>query len=172
MNVITIGRFISGAGGIWGLPKPVSSAAGCDRQSGFQVGTGQSLPDVALLSRVAAELRVSVVELLSGESMNVARSSNLDEADGWEREADQATPLTLQRKAPEDLLVSPYLFGSNLEHTRSCLYTAYPPKWSAIGSSPGSPLPARAARWNGSPWGNGLCLPWTSPTPATGRATT
>lgn len=78
---------------------------------------------MALLSRVAAELRVSVVELLSGEPMNVARSSNLDEADGWEREAAQATPLTLQRKAPEDLLVSPYLFGSNLEHTRSCLYT-------------------------------------------------
>ena len=48
---------------------------------------GKSLPDVALLSRVAAELRVSVVELLSGEPMNVARSSNLDEDDGWEREA-------------------------------------------------------------------------------------
>ena len=84
---------------------------------------GKSLPDVALLSRVAAELRVSVVELLSGEPMNVARSSNLDEDDGWEREAAQATPLELQRKDPEDLLVSPYLFGSNLEHTRSCLYT-------------------------------------------------
>lgn len=84
---------------------------------------GKSLPDAALLSRVAAELRVSVVELLSGELMNVARSSNLDEADGWEGKAAQATPLTLQRKGPEDLLVSPYLFGSNLEHTRSCLYT-------------------------------------------------
>ena len=78
---------------------------------------------MALLSRVAAELRVSVVELLSGEAMNVTRSSNLDEDDGWEREAAQATPLELQRKDPEDLLVSPYLFGSNLEHTRSCLYT-------------------------------------------------
>ena len=68
---------------------------------------GKSLPDVTLFSRVAAELRVSVVELLSGELMNVVRSSNLDEA-----------------------VVS---------------IPAYPPRWFAIESSPGSPRLARAA---------------------------
>lgn len=124
MNVSQIGRFISWRRADLGLTQAqLAQRLDVTDKAVSKWERGKSLPDVALLSRVAAELRVSVVELLSGESMNVARSSNLDEADGWEREADQATPLTLQRKAPEDLLVSPYLFGSNLEHTRSCLYT-------------------------------------------------
>ena len=124
MNVSQIGRFISRRRADLGLAQAqLAQRLDVTDKAVSKWERGKSLPDVALLSRVAAELRVSVVELLSGESMNVARSSNLDEADGWEREADQATPLTLQRKAPEDLLVSPYLFGSNLEHTRSCLYT-------------------------------------------------
>lgn len=124
MNVSQIGRFISRRRADLGLTQAqLAQRLDVTDKAVSKWERGKSLPDVALLSRVAAELRVSVVELLSGESMNVARSSNLDEADGWEREADQATPLTLQRKAPEDLLVSPYLFGSNLEHTRSCLYT-------------------------------------------------
>ena len=42
---------------------------------------GKSLPDVGILGRLAAELRVSVVEILSGETRNVARSSNLDESE-------------------------------------------------------------------------------------------
>ena len=92
-----------------------------------------------------AELRVSVVELLSGELMNVVRSSNLDEAVDWDGKAAQATPLTLRRDDPADLLVSPYLFGSNLEHTRSCIYTGLSARWFAIGSSPGNPRLARAA---------------------------
>lgn len=124
MNVSQIGRFISWRRADLGLTQAqLAQRLDVTDKAVSKWERGKSLPDVALLSRVAAELRVSVVELLSGESMNVARSSNLDEADSWEREADQATPLTLQRKAPEDLLVSPYLFGSNLEHTRSCLYT-------------------------------------------------
>ena len=124
MNVSQIGRFISWRRADLGLTQAqLAQRLDVTDKAVSKWERGKSLPDVALLSRVAAELRVSVVELLSGEAMNVARSSNLDEADGWEREADQATPLTLQRKAPEDLLVSPYLFGSNLEHTRSCLYT-------------------------------------------------
>lgn len=124
MNLSQIGRFISRRRADLGLTQAqLAQRLDVTDKAVSKWERGKSLPDVALLSRVAAELRVSVVELLSGESMNVARSSNLDEADGWEREADQATPLTLQRKAPEDLLVSPYLFGSNLEHTRSCLYT-------------------------------------------------
>lgn len=124
MNVSQIGRFISRRRADLGLTQAqLAQRLDVTDKAVSKWERGKSLPDVALLSRVAAELRVSVVELLSGEPMNVARSSNLDEADGWEREAAQATPLTLQRKAPEDLLVSPYLFGSNLEHTRSCLYT-------------------------------------------------
>lgn len=84
---------------------------------------GKSLPDITLLNRLAAELRVSVVEILSGESLQVGRSSNIDQEPPWEGAVEQAEALTLPRTETEDLLVSPYLFGSNLEHTRSCLYT-------------------------------------------------
>ena len=106
---------------------------------------GKSLPDVTLFSRVAAELRVSVVELLSGELMNVVRSSNLDEAVDWDGKAAQATPLTLRRDDPADLLVSPYLFGRIWSTLAPVSIPAYPPRWFAIGSSPGSPRLARAA---------------------------
>ena len=124
MNISQIGRFISQRRVTLGLTQAqLAQRLDVTDKAVSKWERGKSLPDVALLSRVAAELRVSVVELLSGEAMNVTRSSNLDEADGWEGKAAQATPLTLQRKGPEDLLVSPYLFGSNLEHTRSCLYT-------------------------------------------------
>ena len=124
MNVSQIGRFISQRRAALGLTQAqLAQRLDVTDKAVSKWERDKSLPDVGLLSRVAAELRVSVVELLSGEPMNVARSSNLDEADGWEREVAQATPLALQRKDPEDLLVSPYLFGCNLEHTRSCLYT-------------------------------------------------
>lgn len=124
MNISQIGRFISQRRVTLGLTQAqLAQRLDVTDKAVSKWERGKSLPDVALLSRVAAELRVSVVELLSGEAMNVTRSSNLDEDDGWEREAAQATPLELQRKDPEALLVSPYLFGSNLEHTRSCLYT-------------------------------------------------
>ena len=124
MDLSQIGRFISQRRVTLGLTQAqLAERLDVTDKAVSKWERGKSLPDTTLLSHVAAELRVSVVELLSGELMNVARSSNLDEADGWEGKAAQATPLTLERKGPEDLLVSPYLFGSNLEHTRSCLYT-------------------------------------------------
>lgn len=82
---------------------------------------GKSSPDIALLNRLAAELRVSVIELLSGELLNVARSSNLDGIGACEQEGDHTKPFFLEPSAPGDLMVSSYLFGSNLEHTRSCI---------------------------------------------------
>ena len=82
---------------------------------------GKSLPDIALLNRLAAELRVSVIEILSGEFLNVARSSNLDEMSACGEKEDYTQPLSLKPADPGSLMVSPYLFGSNLEHTRSCI---------------------------------------------------
>ena len=82
---------------------------------------GKSLPDISLFNRLAAELRVSVIEILSGEILDVARSSNLDGEAAAREEVDYAKPLSLQPLDAGDLMVSPYLFGSNLEHTRSCI---------------------------------------------------
>ena len=133
---------------------------------------GKSLPDVTLFSRVAAELRVSVVELLSGELMNVVRSSNLDEAVDWDGKAAQATPLTLRRDDPADLLVSPYLFGCNLEHTRSCIYTGLSAQMVRNRKFAGKPTACEGCAIEWFPLGNVACLPWMNPTPATEKATT
>ena len=70
---------------------------------------GKSLPDVTLFSRVAAELRVSVVELLRIYWFRPTCSAEI-----WSTRAPVSIP-------------------------------AYPPRWFAIGSSPGSPRLARAA---------------------------
>ena len=110
MNLSQIGHFISQRRTAMGLTQAqLAERLDVTDKAVSKWERGKSLPDVALLSRVAAELRVSVVEILSGEPMNVARSSNLDEADGWEGEIVQATPLTLRREDPADLLVSPLL---------------------------------------------------------------
>ncbi|WP_322176488.1 hypothetical protein [Acutalibacter caecimuris] len=79
------------------------------------------MPDIALLNRLAAELRASVVEILSGESLNVARSSNLDGSGAGGEETAESKPCSLELPPPGELMVPAYLFGSNLEHTRSCI---------------------------------------------------
>ena len=76
MNVSQIGRFISRRRADLGLTQAqLAQRLDVTDKAVSKWERGKSLPDVALLSRVAAELRVSVVELLSGEAMNVARTT-------------------------------------------------------------------------------------------------
>ena len=82
MNISQIGRFISQRRVTLGLTQAqLAQRLDVTDKAVSKWERGKSLPDVALLRRVAAELRVSVVELLSGEAMNVTRSSNLDESE-------------------------------------------------------------------------------------------
>ena len=84
---------------------------------------GKSMPDVTLLTRLALELRISILELMTGEMRNTS-SSHLP----WEKSplpapTDYAQPITFAPGAEGEALVSPYLFGTNIEHTRSCICT-------------------------------------------------
>lgn len=86
---------------------------------------GISCPDIALIGRLAAELRVSIVELLSGAVNDVALSSNAlskDEKSRPEGGKDRAARLVLELDGGKGAVVSPYLFGENLEHTRSNVF--------------------------------------------------
>ncbi len=122
MNLAQTGRFLTQMRNALGLTQAqLAQRLDVTDKAVSKWERGKSLPDITLLNRLAAELRVSVVEILSGESLNVGRSSNLDEALSQGDGIDQAGELTLPRTEAEDLLVSPYLFGCNLEHTRSCL---------------------------------------------------
>ena len=84
---------------------------------------GKSMPDITVLNSLAMTLRISVVELLSGEIHDAARSSYREAAVQSSEKRDYARPLSLELNTEGDILVSPYLFGSNQEHTRSCIYT-------------------------------------------------
>ena len=90
MNLSKIGQFISRRRMAMGLTQAqLAERLNVTDKAVSKWERGKSLPDVTLFSRVAAELRVSVVELLSGELMNVVRSSNLDEAVDWDGKAAQ-----------------------------------------------------------------------------------
>lgn len=124
MNITQIGHFIARQRAALGLTQAqLAERLDITDKAVSKWERGKSMPDVALLNRLATELRTSVVEILSGESLQVARSSNLDVCGTLDETVCPTDPLVLQHLNPGDLLVSPYLFGSNLEHTRSCLYT-------------------------------------------------
>ncbi len=83
---------------------------------------GLSCPDVSLMKGIAVALKVSIAQLLDGAVTDVAQSSNAihgsEPVSVFDFEGGQAVDLTGQA----DLgAVSPYLFGNNLEHTRSCV---------------------------------------------------
>ena len=86
---------------------------------------GLSYPDVTLLGRMAVALRISIVELLSGQvrrsegSSCYVISNSGGETIGIHREF---YPLSLKTGAWAGSVVSPYLFGENLEHTRSNVF--------------------------------------------------
>ena len=95
MNLSKIGQFISRRRMAMGLTQAqLAERLNVTDKAVSKWERGKSLPDVTLFSRVAAELRVSIVELLSGELMNVVRSSNLDEAVDWDGKAAHPSHLT------------------------------------------------------------------------------
>ena len=68
---------------------------------------GKSWPDISLFNRLAAELRVSVIEILSGEILDAACSSNLTGKLRREEVDSASFPAAFDAG---DLMVSPYLF--------------------------------------------------------------
>ena len=86
---------------------------------------GLSYPDITLIARLAAELRTTVVELLSGE-IKESGESQCYELTGANRKSPvggrEFDPLAIDLDVDPGIVVSPYLFGENLEHTRSNIY--------------------------------------------------
>ena len=83
---------------------------------------GLSYPDITLIGKLANELKISIVELLFGE---VSRSSvcYIDEKEAISPVSLNCDEeLTLSFEDDRGFVVSPYLFGENLEHTRANIY--------------------------------------------------
>ena len=91
MNLTQTGRFITQLRTAMGLTQAqLAQRLDVTDKAVSKWERGKSLPDITLLNRLAAELRVSVVEILSGKPLKVERSSNLDDVSSWEKGIDQA----------------------------------------------------------------------------------
>lgn len=81
---------------------------------------GLSVPDVSLINRIAVELKVSIAQLLEGNIADFELSSNLLHSNDTKSEIDFKSQEKIELSSENNLwTVSPYLFGNNLEHTRS-----------------------------------------------------
>lgn len=82
---------------------------------------GLSCPDISLMNRIAVELKVSVAQLLEGRQNDNVSSTSI------QREDETAVLKIVEREEivlseNEELgVVSPYLYGNNLEHARSAI---------------------------------------------------
>ncbi|MBE5732933.1 MAG: helix-turn-helix domain-containing protein [Clostridiales bacterium] len=83
---------------------------------------GLSCPDIALLSQLSSQLKIMLKELLDGK-LNNKQSSNIGSNVNFSYHNDRMFDLeeTVELNACKRV-VSPYLFGNNLEHTRSSVY--------------------------------------------------
>ena len=80
---------------------------------------GLSSPDVSLINRIAVELKLSIAQLLEGHITDFELSSNLIHQNEITSEANFNFKEKIEFSSKNLGIVSPFLFGNNLEHTRS-----------------------------------------------------
>ncbi|MBE6608881.1 MAG: helix-turn-helix domain-containing protein [Ruminococcaceae bacterium] len=79
-----------------------------------------SAPDVSLISRIAVELKLSIAQFLEGNVADFELSSNSIHLNDITSEVDFDFNDKIDFSNENNLgIVSPFLFGNNLEHTRS-----------------------------------------------------
>lgn len=84
---------------------------------------GLSFPDTSLLSSLAVILKCSVSELLAGERQNVQSSHKLISHEEYKNQVKGRSDMEKIIFIMGDRrVVSPYLFGENLEHTRNSVH--------------------------------------------------
>lgn len=85
---------------------------------------GLCCPDVELLGQLALILKCNISEILNGENSDIYLSSNREIGDFGDKEVeDYARTVSVELNLDSTVSVSPYLFGNNLEHTRSSIHT-------------------------------------------------
>jgi len=125
MDLIKTGRLIASRRKEQGLTQEdLGRQIGVTAKAVSKWERGLSCPDVSLIPQLAGLLHLSIVELISGE-MNgpdgVSCYTPEDSASAGEAVL-SAGPLTIRPCTDTGSVVSPYLFGENLEHTRSDIY--------------------------------------------------
>ena len=126
MDMTKVGGLISGRRKELGLTQQeLGLQLGVSAKAVSKWERGLSCPDVALIGQLAAALRVSIVELLSGEVQSADGGSCYRPGETGGELCGillDVQPLTIEPKGGLGTVVSPYLFGENLEHTRSDIF--------------------------------------------------
>lgn len=81
--------------------------------------SGLSFPDVSLLNKIAVELKLSILQLLEGNVADFELNSNSIHQNEIESGSDFDFKEKIELSSENLGVVSPFLFGNNLEHTRS-----------------------------------------------------
>ena len=123
MDMRTIGKFIATRRSSLGYTQDdFGKILGVTGKAVSKWERGLSCPDVSLLNRIATELKVSIAQLMDGKAENMALSSNSIQKNDAGRIRPFEKHCRIEFGQGSDLgMVSPYLFGNNLEHTRSCM---------------------------------------------------
>ena len=84
---------------------------------------GISCPDITIIKELATHLKVSISELLNGEIRDPQSSSNkINKNEEKSFEFEQfSNSVEIDFSFDSNQFVSAFLFGNNLEHTRSCI---------------------------------------------------
>ncbi len=123
MDIVKTGKMIAQRRKDLGLTQEdLGNALGVSAKAVSKWERGLSYPDVALLSQLSSQLKIKLKELLDGKLDN-KQSSNIGSAVNFkyhnDRMFDSEERIVFNRGGE---VVSPYLFGNNLEHTRSSVY--------------------------------------------------
>ena len=122
MDMIKMGRFISQCRKELGYTQEaLGERLGVTDKAVSKWERGLSCPDILLLNRLSAELKVSLVELLECERREKIKNSNsvfTSSTDEITHSSLLAPTLTIDGYEDGNYYVSPLLFGNNLEHTR------------------------------------------------------
>ena len=84
---------------------------------------GLSVPDVSLIKRIAVELKLSIAQLLEGNMADLGLSSNSIHMNDTRPELDFEIREKISLSSENLEIISPFLFGNNLEHARSSIYS-------------------------------------------------
>lgn len=119
MDMIKIGKLISKRRNDLGYTQDqLGEIIGVTGKAVSKWERGLSVPDVSLINRIAVELKLSIAQLLEGNISDFELSSNSIHLNDIKPAHDFDLKEKIEISSENLGIVSPFLFGNNLEHTR------------------------------------------------------
>ena len=123
MDMKSIGRLIAEKRTALGLTQnELAERLGVSNKAVSKWERGQSCPDADLFMPLTTALKISINDLLTGKTMGNACCQNTKVSETADEPRLFSADQIITETVPTDAVVSPLMFGSNLEHTRSDIF--------------------------------------------------